>query len=101
MDDKLAILWQRFRPTILARVDVVEAATTALRDGTRNEASRNIAVDNAHKLAGSLGTFGLPRGSEVASELEHLFQMEEPPLERVLELTAELRKILQMPLQIP
>ena len=96
-DDKLAILFQRFRPTILARVDLVEAAAAALRDGTRNEASRHIAEENAHKLAGSLGTFGLPRGTEVASELEHLFQMEDPPLARILELIAELRTILQMP----
>ncbi len=31
------------------------------------------AVDSAHKLAGVLGTFGLPHGTELAREAEEVF----------------------------
>jgi HPt (histidine-containing phosphotransfer) domain-containing protein len=97
MDEKLAVLWRRFQPAILARVEVVEAAADALRNGTLSVELQKSAEECAHKLAGSLGTFGFPRGTEVSSELEHLFQLENPPEARVAELAAELGDIRQIP----
>jgi HPt (histidine-containing phosphotransfer) domain-containing protein len=41
--------------------------------GGLDEATRLRAVDSAHKLAGVLGTFGLPRGTDLAREAEVLF----------------------------
>ncbi len=38
-----------------------------------DEASRLRAVDSAHKLAGVLGTFGLPRGTDLARTAEEAF----------------------------
>lgn len=52
------------------RVATVEAAVTAMVSAGLDEDLRARAERDAHKLAGSLGMFGLPRGSEVAAELE-------------------------------
>jgi len=52
------------------RVETLERAVAAIADGRLDEDLRGCAERDAHKLAGSLGTFGLARGSELASELE-------------------------------
>ena len=46
----------------------MDALSGELDAGTRERALRE-----AHKLAGSLGTFGMPRGSEIAREVETWF----------------------------
>jgi HPt (histidine-containing phosphotransfer) domain-containing protein len=55
------------------------------------------AVDSAHKLAGVLGTFGLPRGTELAREAEQVFGQPILPgnsaTERLLLLLAELTSL--------
>ncbi|MBI3801658.1 MAG: response regulator [Deltaproteobacteria bacterium] len=81
MDDKssqvraaVAQLWERSRGTMLSRVAVLEQATLALLAGVLDAAGRQHAEREAHKLSGSLGTFGFARGSRLAREMEHLFQ---------------------------
>lgn len=69
----LAQLWERRRDGFAARVQRVEAAVAALLRGTLEEPLRAEAEAEAHKLAGALGTFGVPRGSELARELEQSF----------------------------
>ncbi|HZV75866.1 MAG TPA: diguanylate cyclase [Conexibacter sp.] len=68
----LAGIWERHHAGILGQVGVLEQAVVALMrdelDGARREEARR----EAHKLAGSLGTFGLAGASEQASELERL-----------------------------
>lgn len=61
---------ERRRGELASRVATVEEAVTALVSGGLDEELRALAEREAHKLAGSLGMFGLPRGSEVAVELE-------------------------------
>ncbi len=63
-------LWERFRPTIKSRVETVGRAATALREGTLDEALREAAVRDAHKLAGAVGTFGFSEASKLARTLE-------------------------------
>ena len=63
-------LWPRTRATMLARVDVLEQAGRAAADGRLIGALRQRAADEAHRLAGALGTFGLPEGTRLARELE-------------------------------
>jgi putative two-component system response regulator len=55
------------------RVRTLEDAVAAIVAGSLDEDLRASAERDAHKLAGSLGTFGLPRGSELAGELEQRF----------------------------
>ena len=52
------------------RALTVEAAVAAMALGKLGETLRAAAERDAHKLAGALGTFGLPHGSELARELE-------------------------------
>jgi putative two-component system response regulator len=52
------------------RVTTLESAVAAIAAGELDEPRREQAERDAHKLAGSLGTFGLLRASDLARELE-------------------------------
>lgn len=66
-------LWSRARGAMLERVGVLERAAQATARGSLVVALRHQARDEAHRLAGSLGTFGLPDGTRIARELEAHF----------------------------
>jgi DNA-binding response OmpR family regulator/HPt (histidine-containing phosphotransfer) domain-containing protein len=70
--DAVAKLWERSRPAILERVAAVERAAAAARAGELRGPERHAAEREAHRLAGALGTFGYPRGSEIAFGMERL-----------------------------
>ncbi|MEA2144133.1 MAG: hypothetical protein QOI64_2563, partial [Solirubrobacteraceae bacterium] len=63
-------IFDKARDDLGRRVGTLEGAVAAVLDETLNETLRAGAERDAHKLAGSLGMFGLPRGSELARELE-------------------------------
>ncbi|MDP1848527.1 MAG: response regulator [Solirubrobacteraceae bacterium] len=65
------------------RVATVEGAVEAIAAGTLDHALRASAERDAHKLAGSLGTFGLQRGTELARELETTFAAGRTPVDAV------------------
>ena len=65
-------IWQRVRGTELDRVAVLESAVAALLSGRLDEDDRALAEREAHKIAGSAGTFGYARASEIARELESI-----------------------------
>lgn len=68
----MARLWTKFLPEIKQRVAVLETTARALAAGTLSEEQREAAHAAAHKLAGSLGTFGMQRGTELARTAELL-----------------------------
>ena len=72
----LAAIWQRFREPTLARLDVLEAAALALMEGTLSTEQRAAAQREAHKLAGAAGSFGFPRSSQLARQLEERLSLE-------------------------
>ena len=94
-----AVLEKR-RGLLASRVATLEEAVTALVCGDLDEELRALAEREAHKLAGSLGMFGLHRGSEVARELERALgaqggpnALETPRMaELVLDLQGQLRQ---------
>ena len=53
---------------------VLEHAAISILADDLDPAISDAAVREAHKLSGSLGTFGLPEGSEVAREIESWFR---------------------------
>jgi len=63
-------LWVQFLPQMHERVDVLATAAGSVAAGTLSQEKQQEAQSAAHKLAGSLGTFGLTRGTELAHELE-------------------------------
>ncbi len=67
-------LWLKFRPQIEERVDVLDQAATALAQGNLSPALCAEAHSAAHKLAGSLGTFGLTDGTELARQAESIYK---------------------------
>ncbi|MBG1270188.1 ATP-binding protein, partial [Nostoc sp. WHI] len=68
----VAEIWQRFQGRVDEQVRVLEQAIAALKQNTLNPELRSLAAKEAHTLAGSLGTFGLPVGSKLARNIEPL-----------------------------
>jgi HPt (histidine-containing phosphotransfer) domain-containing protein len=69
----LAGIWERSKTTLAERVEILREVTSAAANNSLDDTGRARAVDSAHKLAGVLGTFGLPRGTELAREAEQTF----------------------------
>ncbi|MEO7648665.1 MAG: response regulator [Gemmatimonadaceae bacterium] len=67
----LDAVWERFREPTIKRVDVLEDAVIALLEDRLGTDQRRAAEREAHKLAGSAGTFGFPRSSTIAREIEN------------------------------
>ncbi|BAY37007.1 two-component hybrid sensor and regulator [Nostoc sp. NIES-2111] len=69
----IAGIWQKFYGRVDEQVRILEQAASlnqpALDLELRSQASRE-----AHTLAGSLGTFGLPEGSKLAKKIEQLLK---------------------------
>lgn len=90
-------LWVRFLPEIRSRVDILEAAAAASTAGQLTGEQREAANSSAHKLAGTLGTFSLARGTELARVFEALSAQEDTcssaNAERLLAIAAEIRAI--------
>jgi HPt (histidine-containing phosphotransfer) domain-containing protein len=86
----LAALWERNLPVVRERVGVLEQAAAAAVAGTLSTELRAQAASDAHKLAGSLGMFGYPRGTELARAIEVMLGGEVEAA-RLAALAAELR----------
>lgn len=67
-------LWDKFKPSIQERLSYVEQAIAALEQGMLSENQRQAAIENAHKLAGSLGMFGFSNGSQLSKTLEQILR---------------------------
>ena len=94
----LSALWDRSRHTVAERAALLQTAGNLWTDNRLDEATKLSAVDSAHKLAGVLGTFGLPQGTDLAREAELLFSQSTPPgkteIERLQILLAELTRLI-------
>ncbi len=66
-------MWLKFQDKINQRITIIQQAQTQLKSQALDHSSHEAAIAAAHKLAGSLGMFGLPQGSEIAREIEELF----------------------------
>src|ERR1700735_3948924 len=75
----ISALWERSRHTVVERAALLRTAGDLLSDNSLDQATQQRAVDSAHKLAGVLGTFGLPQGTDLAREAEVLFGPTKPP----------------------
>ncbi len=95
----LSGLWERSRHTVAERAALLRTAGEMWNENRLDPATQRKAVDSAHKLAGVLGTFGLPRGTDLAREAECLFGQETPPgrteIERLRVLLAELARLIE------
>lgn len=74
----IADIWIKFQPRILDQIKLLDKAATAVTEGCLNDELRQAAQQEAHTLAGGLGTFGLSKGSQLAREIEHLLRSNSP-----------------------
>lgn len=73
----LAGAWRRHGPTVLARVEALDRTLGLVRRGELTEDLRREACSQAHRLAGTLGTFGFHEGATAARQLEILLDPRE------------------------
>jgi HPt (histidine-containing phosphotransfer) domain-containing protein len=75
---RLTELWRNSRPTVLERVALLQASCESLSRNPADQEAKNQGRDASHKLAGVLGVFGLPQGSQIASAIEDILAADEP-----------------------
>jgi diguanylate cyclase (GGDEF)-like protein len=76
--DALEEIWQRHRGEALGHLDLVEQALAALSTRKLDEQLHRMALRAVHMLAGTVGTFGFARASEIAHELEDELRLAVP-----------------------
>jgi diguanylate cyclase (GGDEF)-like protein len=95
----IGVLWERFKGVAFDRLESVEAAVVAQLEGRLEAEQKRSAEREAHKLAGSVGTFGFAEGSRVARDIELLLQGPLGPAEtlHLSDLSVALRRALERP----
>lgn len=99
INETLDRMWTKFLPDVRERAAVLDSAAKAAADGALSQAIRADAHSAAHKLAGTLGTFGLARGTDLARELELLYAgnegLEGAKAKRLATLAGEIKAIIE------
>ena len=105
LEAEIGALWDSFRPVNIARLTILEDATSALLKGELSGELRAQAAVEAHKLAGSAGSFGYMEVSRIARQLELLLQgkdaLQRPDLLRISRGVVTLRERLASPEHAP
>jgi HPt (histidine-containing phosphotransfer) domain-containing protein len=70
----MATLWESNLPVLRERLDLLDRAAAAASAGSLSPTLRKDTISIAHKLAGSLGMFGYPEGTECARRIEQHLQ---------------------------
>ncbi|PSB57981.1 transcriptional regulator, partial [filamentous cyanobacterium CCP1] len=74
LDATVAQIWERKKGACLERLAVLEQSVQAIKTQTLDANLHQKAIENAHKLAGGLGTFGLDEGSRLSRHIEELLE---------------------------
>lgn len=94
-------IFEHFRSTLEERFSIL-AELVPERWENINPEQQKKAKEESHRLAGSLGTFGYPRGSQIAREIEQMLmetKLTEPQVFHFKELLIELKQELKKPPQ--
>jgi hypothetical protein len=70
VENALAVVWRRSGPLLEERLSAIELAVDELARKRVEPTVARAGRDQAHMLAGVLGTFGLDRGTALARDLE-------------------------------
>lgn len=93
----LALIWLKHRATIFERVTVLLCAQRRMGELTSEE--RDAAEQVAHKLAGTLGTFGCPEGSDIAGRIDRALSagpvLDDQAIAGVCALISELKELVE------
>jgi DNA-binding response OmpR family regulator len=95
----ISAVWERYKDTYLARIEVLEQAIAALQQSNLTEELRQSAVKEAHTLVGSLGSFGFQKASHLSRQIEQTFKADTNPnpgqIEHLPQLVLALRQELE------
>lgn len=98
--DKLATsmakIWETSKGQFLEQLQTLEAISQELALGQITAERQTTAEREAHKLAGTLGMFGLMAGSVAARQLEQLWKLVPPEPLAIAQLVQQLRAAMQM-----
>ena len=78
-DIAVRTVWEKRKPQTAARIQVLEELIAALLEHRLDDELLEAGIEASHKLAGSLGSFGFPRGSELAFQVEAMLMADEKP----------------------
>lgn len=97
-------IWERVKGKYDVRIAVLEKAVTVWQEDTLSAELRQQALQEAHTLVGSLGSFGFDEASRVSREIEQTFKTEERLNQTLYEhlsgLLRALRQALEEPLKV-
>jgi HPt (histidine-containing phosphotransfer) domain-containing protein len=91
--DLLTQIWQKNRPVLKERIALLRLAQKNLSKGSLPDDIRAVAASAAHKLAGTLGMFGLNDGTGSARQMELLLNKRQPDARQFAKHLSELEKI--------
>jgi len=91
--------WSQFKEPMLERLSLIDRAVSLLQTGSLTPECREQAEQAAHQLAGSLGMFGFPMGSQLSREIENWLQANPPSsdIAQLKTLVEQLHQRLQAP----
>jgi DNA-binding response OmpR family regulator/HPt (histidine-containing phosphotransfer) domain-containing protein len=78
LQDKIKQVWQNYHHQVQGQLDLLEKFLTSVETLGKDFSVdlRQQSIRDAHSLAGSLGTFGLPMGSTLAKKIETLLRQD-------------------------
>ncbi len=74
----IAQILEKYRPRLNQQIALLRQAYNALAAGELTDELQERAIQEAHKLAGSLGPFGYLEGSNLARKIEYLLMSQTP-----------------------
>ncbi|KAM3097584.1 response regulator [Phormidesmis sp. 146-35] len=92
---------EQYKDTFIEQLTVLEQAESTLRSRPLTLQQQQIARQEAHKLAGGLGTFGYPQGSDLAQVIEQLLQQKTLSSTEIAQLAQKIAQIKQQLTQSP
>lgn len=95
----IAQIWQKFKPKVSEQVRQLELAAVALSNNLLEGELYERSVRESHSLAGSLGTFGFAKGSQLARQVEQLLKTDRTLEQREVRYFGELVQALRQEIE--
>lgn len=76
LEFKMLAIWEKSKSKYHDRVSIIEDAIQALSHNSLTEDLKEKSLRESHTLAGSLGTFGFPKASEISRQIESALKTE-------------------------
>jgi DNA-binding response OmpR family regulator len=92
----MAKIWETSKVQFLGQLKTIQNVSNEFSSGAMTADRRTEAEREAHKLAGTLGMFGLMEGSQVARQLENMWRSAQPQPTAIADLVRRLGQAMQV-----